>query len=134
MAVTLVPTFTNNRGNGAALNKLTSTKYPSSALLVDMSSFLKKRKLKALVEWAPRESNRETDALANSVRADFTPDLEMRVDVENLSWCILPDALHAGRQAGEAFKSAKEQGRLPDRAKKERRKRLEDRLRMKDPW
>ena len=123
-----------NRGNGAALKKLMSTKYPSSALLMEMSSFVKKSKLKALVVWAPRDSNTEADACANGVTADSNPDLEMRVDVENLSWCNLCDALLTGRQAEEAFKSAKEQGRLADRAKKERRKRLEDRLRMKDPW
>ena len=41
-----------------------STRFPSPALLMELSVFLKKRKIKALVEWAPRESNKEADALA----------------------------------------------------------------------
>ena len=62
-SVTLVPTFTDNRGNGSALNKLMSTRFPSSALQMELSVFLKKRKIRASVEWAPRESNKEADVL-----------------------------------------------------------------------
>ena len=86
------------------------------------------------MEWAPRESNREADALANSVTLDYNLVTEMTVGVEKLCWCLLPEALEAGRPAGEVFMKAKEQGCLPNRAKKEKRRRLEDRLRMKDPW
>ena len=133
-SVALVPTFTDNRGNGSALNKLMSTKFLSSALLMALSAILKKRKIKALVEWTPRESNKEADALANSVTVDLNPTLKMKVDVDKLHWCLISEALEAGRQAEDAYRKAKEQGHLPNRAKKERRKRLEDRLRMKDPW
>ena len=58
----------------------------------------------------------------------------MKVDVAKLRWSILPEALDVGRQAEESHKMAQERGQLPNRAKKERRKKLEDRLRMKDPW
>ena len=58
---------------GSALNKLMSTKFPSSALLMELSVFLKKSKKKAPVEWAPRESNKEADALANGVTDVSTP-------------------------------------------------------------
>ena len=54
--VTLVPTYTENRGNGAALNKLMSTKFPATALLMEMSSHLKQKKIKAVVDWTPRRS------------------------------------------------------------------------------
>ena len=36
-SVTLVLTFTDNRVNGSALNKLKSTRFPSSALLVELA-------------------------------------------------------------------------------------------------
>ena len=111
-----------------------STKFPSSALLTELSVFLKKLKIKALVEWAPRESNWEAAALANGVTDGFNPELEMKVDVAKLRCLILPDALKAGRQAEESFRMAKERAQLPNRATKERRKKLEDRLRTKDPW
>ena len=73
---------------------------------MELSVFLKKRKIKALVEW----------------------ELEMKVDVAKQRWSIIPGALEAGIQDGQ------ERGQLPSRATKERRKKLEDRLRMKDPW
>ena len=47
---------------------------------------------------APRESNKEADALANGVIDGFNPELELKVDVANLKWSILPDALDARRQ------------------------------------
>ena len=42
-SVTLVPTFTDSRCNGSALNKLMSTKYASSAILMELSILLKHR-------------------------------------------------------------------------------------------
>ena len=133
-SVTLVPTFTDNRGNGSALNKLMSTRLPFIGSLDGTFAFLKHRKLKALVEWTPRESNREADALANGCADGFNPELELKVDCENLQWSILPKALEVEKQAEEAYRTAKDGGHLPNRAKKERKKRLEDRLRTKDPW
>ena len=121
------------RGNGAALNKLMSTKFPSSAILMELSTFLKEKKIKALVEWTPRESNREADLLANGITSDFNPSLEMMLDPLKPDWLVLPQVLDAGRQAEAAFMAAKQQG-LPNRARKEKRRRLVDRLRMKDPW
>ena len=58
----------------------------------------------------------------------FNPELELKVDCENLQWSILPKALEVGNQAEEAYRAAKEGGHLPNRAKKERKKGLEDRL------
>ena len=38
----IAPTFTDNRGNGAALNKLTTTKFPASALLMELACYMEK--------------------------------------------------------------------------------------------
>ena len=94
--VTLVPAFTDNRGNVAALNKLMSTKFPSSALVMELSTFLKEKKIKALVEWTPRESNREADLLANGITSDFNPSLEMKLDPLKPDWLVQPQVLDAG--------------------------------------
>ena len=56
--VLIVPSVTDNRGNGAALNKLMSTRFPSSAVLMELATFMKARRLRTIVEWAPREYNR----------------------------------------------------------------------------
>ena len=57
--VLIVPSITDNRGNGAVLNKLMTTRFPSSGLLMEMGSYMKSRGMRAIVEWAPREFNKE---------------------------------------------------------------------------
>ena len=57
-----VPSVTDNRGNGAALNKLMSTRFPSSAVLMELATKMKARRLRTIVEWAPRAHNREADS------------------------------------------------------------------------
>ena len=39
--VLIAPSITDNRGNGAALNKLMSTRFSSSAVLMELASFMK---------------------------------------------------------------------------------------------
>ena len=85
--VMLVP---DNRGNGAALDQLMSTKFPSSAVLLEPATYVKNRGLRAIVEWAPREFNRETDRLAKGVTDGFGPRLEMKIDPGELVWDFLP--------------------------------------------
>ena len=81
--INLVPTWTDNRGNGSALNKLMSTRYPASALLMELASHMKHEKMKASVSWAPREVNREADRLANGDTTGFDPNLRLHIDVSN---------------------------------------------------
>ena len=68
-----MPTWTDNRGNGSALNKMMTTRYPASAVIMEMSVLMKRHGLKALVEWTPRAGNREADELANGVTNRFKP-------------------------------------------------------------
>ena len=48
-----MPSWTDNRGNGAALNKPVTTRYPASAFLMVMSAYFKHTRIEALVEWTP---------------------------------------------------------------------------------
>ena len=50
----MIPSFTDNRGNGSALNKLMTNRYPSSAVVMELPCYLKRMSVKAVVEWAPR--------------------------------------------------------------------------------
>ena len=43
-SIRTVPTITNNRGNGSALNKLMSTKYPACEIIMEIASFMKKKR------------------------------------------------------------------------------------------
>ena len=76
--VQIVP---DNRGNGALLNKLMSTKFPASAVLMELASYMRRMSL----EWAPREGNKEADKLANCNAEDFDPSLRIDVSASTLS-------------------------------------------------
>ena len=132
--VLLIPSVTDNRGNGAVLNKLMSTRFPSSALLMELASYMKSRGLRPIVEWAPREFNREADMLANGITSSFDPAKRLRVTADSLSWSILPQALEAGREAERAYLETKEKFGLPFRGAKQRKRKVEERLKMTDPW
>ena len=129
-----MPTWTDNRGNGSALNKMMTTRYPSSAVLMEMAVFMKRHRLKALVEWTPREANREADELANGVVHRFAPSLEVKIQPEQLSWYVLPEMLDVGAKAEEAHRRAVERGTLPNRTQKQKKRKPEERLRVRDPW
>ena len=120
--------------NGAVLNKLMTTRFPSSALLMEMGSYMKARGMRAIVEWAPREFNKEADQLANGITDSFDPSRRLHVSSQSLTWNILPMALQAGRDAEQAFRDMKERYGLPDRCKKQRKRKVETRLKITDPW
>ena len=67
--------MTDNRGNGSVLNKLMTTKFPASAVVMELSNHVKARSLKAAVQWAPRSVNQEADSLANGDVSAFSPEL-----------------------------------------------------------
>ena len=83
--VLVFPSITDNRGNGAALNKLMSTRFPL------LGSTHGTRDLHEMVEWAPREFNKEADKLANGNFEPFDPAKRLPVTVQSLTWNILPD-------------------------------------------
>ena len=97
--VLIVPSITDNRGNGAVLNKLMSTRFPSSAVLMELASYMKTREMRTIVEWAPREFNREADRLANGIVDSLDPAKRLQVSPISLKWNILLEALKAERGA-----------------------------------
>ena len=133
MRVQTVPTITDNRGNGALLNNMMSTKFPASAVLMELASYMRRMSLRTVVEWAPREGNKEADWLANGNAEDFDPSLRIDVSASTLSWDILPEALEAGRAAERQSQAGRERGALPGRCRRGKRRRPEERLRLKDP-
>ena len=52
--------------------------------------------MRAIVEWAPREFNKEADQLANGNSDSFDPNRRLHVSSQSLTWNILPMALQAG--------------------------------------
>ena len=130
----VAPTWTDNRGNGSALNKLMSTKFPASAVLMELATYTKRMGMKVLVGWTPRAGNREADALANGDSSLFDP--RRRVQLESdVQWEVLDQALRRGREAESESATARAEKRLPDRASKRMKKRKPtEKLRVTDPW
>ena len=95
---------------------------------------MKHRGMRAIVEWAPRECNREADMLANGDSSLFDPERRIPVAAGILVWNVLPEALKAGRDAEETYKRLKETHGLPNRSAKQRKRAAEHRLKFKDPW
>ena len=69
--------------------------------------------IKAMVEWSPREGNRQTDALANGCYDWFNPAIRIPVDVRSMKWGVLPQALVWEREAEDMFQKTKIEGGLP---------------------
>ena len=95
----VIPSYTDNRGNGALLDKLVSSKYPLSALLVDFGEQLRRSGVRPDVRWAPGEVNREADRLANGDSSGFNPAPRLRVLPPAGGWILLDEALVLGETA-----------------------------------
>ena len=110
-----------------------SSKYPLSALLMEFGEQLRRSGVRPDVRWAPREANREADRLANGDSSGFNPALRLRVLPPVGGWILLDEALVLGETAeNEKKKFLAEAGSR--RQVRGKRKRPEDRLRLKDPW
>ena len=114
------------------LNKLMTTKFPASAVVMELAAYMKARSLKAAVQWAPRSVNQEADSLANGDTSAFSPELR---EVIERKWVVLPDALKMGRSSKEEFIAFKRSGFDPKRCERRlKRKKPTERLRLTDPW
>ena len=133
--VRIAPTLTDNRGNGAALNKLMTTKFPASALLVETVVLHEEDEYpdSCRVRRPERRTEKQTK-LANGDHEAFDPALRIPVSESSLKWEILPEAVLAGRTAEEHFQRAKVSGRVPDRTTKQGKRKVDERLKATDPW
>ena len=82
--------------------------------------------MRTVVEWAPRECNKEADLLANGSTELFDPAKRPG------SRC--GEALVAGREAERSFQEMKQTVGLPCRSEKQRKRSVETRLKITDPW
>ena len=80
-----------------------TTKFPASALLMELSCYMKKMSIRTVVDWSPREANKEADNLANGVFDGFSSSMRIPIGASSLKWEIVPQALVAGRAAEERF-------------------------------
>ena len=96
--IRIVPTTTDNRGNGADLNQLMTTKVPGKRGTRGARSIFEEMGLRVFVEWSPKEANREADALANRDHSQFSPELRIPVSPQHLQWSVLTQAWFMGER------------------------------------
>ena len=89
---------TDNRGNGSALSKLASVRYPLNAIVMELSLELKLEGTQADVHWIPREFNVEADGLANGCHETFAESNRIHIDFAAIKWHILDRAIEWGAE------------------------------------
>ena len=86
--------------------------------------------MKVVVEWTLRAGNREADHLANGEHSRFSPQNRVDVDLAQMQWDVLPDVLSLGRSAEDDVRRLKDSGQYLQR----RKRKPDERMRLKDPW
>ena len=131
----VAPVLTDNQGNGHALSKLHSCRFPLAAVIMEMSEELKARAMTAEVQWAPRETNEEADALSNLQFVGFSAECRVAVSIPDIRWHIFRSSSPAGAEFEIQARANRERhGPLRRCLKRERHKKPEERLRLRDPW
>ena len=88
--------ITDNKGNEGALTRLSSTKFPLSLISMELAAQLDRRGLRLEMQWAPREHNREADALSNGDSIGFVPGNRTVTNFDHIDWIVLDDMMHFG--------------------------------------
>ncbi len=116
-ATMLIPGITDNKGNRYALSRLQTTKFPLCIVLMELSCALERLRMRLDLHWTPREHNEEADRLSNLNTEGFDARLRVNLDLETMSWEILPSMMSAGL----AFAATPREGRRAHRARPSKR-------------
>ena len=131
-AATMCTGLTDNQGNKYIVQKLMTTKLPVSAVLMQLASMLASRGLWLNLEWAPRELNKEADALTNENFDGFDSSLRIPVCWDSLPVGVMRDVL----AEGEGFSKELELRKLELARGRGEQTRVRKRKRktLKEPW
>ncbi len=128
-----LPGLTDNAANTFSIAKLMTTKFPLLVVIMEIAIQSEARNIILDMEWVPRESNEEADALSRGVTTGFSPEHRVHLDVGNLPLHVMGTMMRQGLE----FQAMKQQRRAaehrpltsaPGAAKAGKR------LRDRDPW
>jgi hypothetical protein len=120
---------TDNRGNSFAVSRLLTTKYPLSAVLMQLADVCATRGLALHLWWVPRGQNTEADDLSNEIFRNFDPARRVDADLSKLDLPVLHELLDYGEGLFEGLAEKPTRGR-PTAARNSAR----GRLAALDPW
>ena len=132
---------TDNRGNSFIVQRLACTKFPLVCILMELAWELRLKGRYLEVRWIPRQQNTEADALSNLVTRDFNPELEVKLDLETVSYHCLTELVAYGEEMYldvsnlKKLRAKREKVNVGADAPPLKKKRPRaDRLRKTDPW
>ena len=90
--------LSDSQVSAAVVTRGLSTAFPLCAVAMEFSAQLEARGAELLLNWIPRELNKEADALADGRWVGFNQTLRVQADFRNVRWLVLDDLLAAGSQ------------------------------------
>ena len=91
--------ITDNQSNSQLLARLSTTKFPLMAVLMELVALMLSKGTRLALAWVPRDQNSEADALTNGEFGEFSLENRIRLDFSERNRGILfGDLLDTGRQ------------------------------------
>jgi len=122
---------TDNQSNTYSVQKLISTKFPLTILLIELSEQLRIRQSSLCLRWVPRLENQPADDLTNGKFDLFEPSLRIAVDPSAIKFQVL-HSLNTSAQ--ELFDRIVEEKKSRVVHKPIAKRSIKDRLKWKSPW
>ena len=107
-----------------------TSKFPMVIVLAELAEQLRDKNLNLGLSWTPRDQNEEADDLTNEKFGRFSPSPRIKVNLEAISWKILPEMLALSE---DLYKRVQEEKLKPTRDEG-KKKRKEKTLKEKQPW
>ena len=92
---------TDNQGNSLAMIKMMSTKWPLTALIMEMSEQLRKRNAELHLRWVRRTENQEADDLTNGNFERFDMHNRIHINAAEIPWEVLGWVMAASQEIYE---------------------------------
>lgn len=87
-AIARITAKTDNQGNGFALRKFMTSKYPGTVLLMEMAEELRSHDLGLDLQWVRRDDNQLADDLTNLEFGRFSEEKRVEMSEESITWRV----------------------------------------------
>ena len=125
---------TDNQGNSYAAQKLLSTKWPLTVVLLELVEEMRSLDVELYLQWIPRDENSEADALTNGDYSAFAAEKRIQVDLEKIRWWVLPEMMATSQQLYEDIQKGKEKSKKVRLVSFVQRLKRMKKKKEADPW
>ncbi len=128
-----LPGLTDNASNTFSVARLMTTKYPLLIVIMEIAIQSEARNLVLDLEWVPRDSNEEADALSRGITTGFDPSHRIPLDPEKLPLQVMGDMMKQGQELQELKQQRRAATHQP-RTTARRASKPDQRLKVREPW